>query len=522
MYIYMPEIYWFDDRRAITCLDIQQTPYPSTRVREVEYNCDRYYKLATVGVSGEVRIWEYCYEIHPQKPLKVEFIANLDGHQGAVNCCKFSPNGGFYTRYVSGQYLASGDAYGGLITWFHCDETPLPEPAADLELPPNKENWKQYRKGSLRHASDVTCLAWSSCSQFLASASNDDSIVVQDILNGKVLWSLRNFRHFPVGLAWDPRGKYLVSFSTDRRLDILDTKKSNKLRSAFAVEKLNVSVNGIQTSPDMPYKLFHDFQLACFARTIDFSPCGSLLLVPTAHLELPGHNVYGTYVFRRSDLDKCRPHALIPSTKATILARASPVVYPLRKEVEENFLGLPYRVVFAVMTVDTVILHDSQSRAPFMYIDNLHYDNLTSLCWTPDGKSMAVSSMEGYNTFIVLPAKKMGETMPIPEEVTGRDSPILKKPKAPKAVKETTENTEEPKKKKGKKDSEEETTPKKTPSAKQSTPKSAATQGTPSLFKFFAPVNPKRDGSPVSSKTTMVMASKSKKKIETVVLGDVE
>ena len=105
MYLYMPEIYWFDDRKAITCLDIQQTPYPATRVREVEYNCERYYKLATVGVSGEVRIWEYCYEIHPQKPLKVEFIANLDGHQGAVNCCKFSPNGRYFYYIISSWIL---------------------------------------------------------------------------------------------------------------------------------------------------------------------------------------------------------------------------------------------------------------------------------------------------------------------------------------------------------------------------------------------------------------------------------
>ena len=297
----------------------------------------------------------------------------------------------------------------------------------------------------------------------------------------------------------------------------------------------------------MPYKLFHDFQLACFARTIDFSPCGSLLFVPSeflnvfnvlrnaflaAHLELPGHNVYGTYIFRRGDLDKCRPHVLIPSTKATILARASPVVYTLRKDVEENFLGLPYRVIFAIMTVDTVVLHDSQSRAPFMYVDNLHYDNLTSLCWTPDGKSMVVSSMEGYNTFILLPSK-IGDQTSIPEEVTGRESPVLKKPKAPKAPKEGGENSEEPKRKKNKKDqeeekkkknkdSEEETTPKKTPSGKQSTPKSTVSQGTPSLLKFFAPVSSKRDGSPVSSKPTMVMASKSKKKIETVLLGDDE
>uniref|UniRef100_A0AC34RL50 Uncharacterized protein n=1 Tax=Panagrolaimus sp. JU765 TaxID=591449 RepID=A0AC34RL50_9BILA len=507
MDIYMPEIFWFDDRKAITCVDIQQTPWPVNRVREVQYHCDRYYKIATVSVSSDVRIWDFCFEIIKDsnvKPLKVDFVANLDGHMGAINCCKFSPNG---------QFLATGDAYGGLIMWYFCEDSPPPEPSADLELPPNKENWKQYRKGCLRHTSDVTCLAWSPCSNFLASASNDDSIMVQDVANGKTLWTLRNFRRFPVGLVWDPRGKYLLSFSTDRRLDIINAKRGHRIKNAFTVEHLNVSIDNVQTNPEASYKLFHDDQLVCFARTIDFSPCGSLLFVPTAHLELPGHNVYGTYVFRRKDLNKCQPRALLPSKKPTILVRCCPVVYELKGDKETNFLKLPYRVIFAVMTNESVTLYDSQHQSPFMYLNNLHYDNLTSLSWTPDGKAMAISSLEGYNTFTSIQCSKIGCQIDLPPW-DGRDSPNLIK------IRKKNKNTEEksePKKNLVKAKPETETPKRTAPAPKQA----SKSPKTPSLFKFFSPVNPKKEESPPIAEAapqSMIMASKSKKKIETVLL----
>lgn len=40
---------------------------------------------------------------------------------------------------------------------------------------------------------------------------------------------MRSFRRFPNGVAWDPRGKYIVTMSTDRKLDILCGKKGTRL-----------------------------------------------------------------------------------------------------------------------------------------------------------------------------------------------------------------------------------------------------------------------------------------------------
>uniref|UniRef100_A0A7E4VX67 WD_REPEATS_REGION domain-containing protein n=1 Tax=Panagrellus redivivus TaxID=6233 RepID=A0A7E4VX67_PANRE len=268
---YMPEIAWFDSRAPILAVDIQQVDVPKERVREFERDTERYYKLATVSTQSDVRIWDFCFGRDGQ--LFTDFIANLEGHNGTVNCCKFSPNG---------EMLATGDTFGALLVWYHSDEPLPPAPLDDYELPPNRENWKQQKKIKIRHDSDVTCVAWSPNSQFIASGSNDDSVSVFDVVNGKRLWMIRNFRHFPVGLAWDPRGKFLMSLSTDRRFDIIEATKGKQLRTAYAVEGLETKFgSNVESHATGQYKLYHDSQLAAFSRTMDFSPCGELLFTPS-------------------------------------------------------------------------------------------------------------------------------------------------------------------------------------------------------------------------------------------------
>lgn len=53
---------------------------------------------------------------------------------------------------------------------------------------------------------------------------------------GKQLWTVRNFRHYANGITWDPRGKYIVTVSTDRRLDILEASKGTRLRCCHKIE----------------------------------------------------------------------------------------------------------------------------------------------------------------------------------------------------------------------------------------------------------------------------------------------
>lgn len=45
------------------------------------------------------------------------------------------------------------------------------------------------------------------------------------------------------------------------------------------------------------------------------------------------------------------------------------------------YFSLPYRIVFAVATEDSVVFYDTQQQQPFGYISNVHYHQLSDLAW---------------------------------------------------------------------------------------------------------------------------------------------
>lgn len=42
---------------------------------------------------------------------------------------------------------------------------------------------------------------------------------------------------------------------------------------------------------------------------------------------------------------------------------------------------LPYRVVFAVASEDSVLFYDTQQLFPFGYVSNIHYHTLSDISW---------------------------------------------------------------------------------------------------------------------------------------------
>ncbi|KAF8065003.1 chromatin assembly complex protein [Lyophyllum atratum] len=73
-----------------------------------------------------------------------------------------------------------------------------------------------------------------------------------------------------------------------------------------------------------------------------------------------------------------------------------------------SVFALPYRMLYAVVTMDTVAIYDTQQAGPVCLLTKLHYDEFTDLTWSPDGQCLVVSSRDGYCTLItfdeILPA----------------------------------------------------------------------------------------------------------------------
>ncbi|KJH47995.1 WD domain, G-beta repeat protein [Dictyocaulus viviparus] len=247
------EIFWHD-RKAMLSVD----SHPVTE--------NGAYRIVASGVQKEVRIWRFEYEqsakISSKYQLAVTFLANLAGHNVAINQVKSSQNPEL-------NLLASGDSDGRIAIWQLCN-TPISSPPID-DLPPNKENWIRIRV--LNHDNEVANLAWSPDGKLLASASSNESLLIHDISNGKRCVTVRNLRHFPSGVAWDPKGKHIVTMSTDRKMDLIGAARGRRLRM-FSVSALSAVTIGDVPLQHKVYKLFHDDQLMSFQRGVVFSPCG--------------------------------------------------------------------------------------------------------------------------------------------------------------------------------------------------------------------------------------------------------
>ncbi|SCZ88209.1 BZ3500_MvSof-1268-A1-R1_Chr10-2g02880 [Microbotryum saponariae] len=76
---------------------------------------------------------------------------------------------------------------------------------------------------------------------------------------------------------------------------------------------------------------------------------------------------------------------------------------------------LPYRMIYAVATMDCVYLYDTQQASPIAMFANLHYAPFTDLAWSPDGQTLVLSAEDGYCTVVAFDEHELG----IPHDVDG-------------------------------------------------------------------------------------------------------
>lgn len=257
---------------------------------------------------------------------------------------------------------------------------------------------------------DITYLAWSKCSRYLAVSSKASEFAIYDVVNNQKVIMLTNYRSFCNGISWDPRGNFIATLSTDRKLDIIQLKNGYKVKSISAVQ-FPPSNSELFSIDSKWYKIFHDEQLMTFFRGLEYSPCGELLVTTSGVFESEDKLINGSFIFSRESLVQGRPLIFIPNNRPTIRVSFSPHFYELRKDCKINYSGLPYRLIFAIMDKDSVKFYDSQSDIPFAYVDQIHYDFLYDLSWSPNGEIVVISSNEGFNSFIKFKKGTLGEVL---------------------------------------------------------------------------------------------------------------
>lgn len=74
--------------------------------------------------------------------------------------------------------------------------------------------------------------------------------------------------------------------------------------------------------------------------------------------------------------------------KPSVAVRCNPRLFALKsdegaadKPLETPVSDLQYRVVFAVVSLDAVVIYDTEHSHPLTVASGLHYSGLTDACW---------------------------------------------------------------------------------------------------------------------------------------------
>jgi len=78
-------------------------------------------------------------------------------------------------------------------------------------------------------------------------------------------------------------------------------------------------------------------------------------------------------------------------------------------------LDLPYRLVFAIGTVDQVLIYSSECVFPIAVVGNIHYATINDFCWDSAGRKLLAASSDGYISIISIGSDEsiLGERLPL-------------------------------------------------------------------------------------------------------------
>jgi chromatin assembly factor 1 subunit B len=309
----------------------------------------------------------------------------------------------------------------------------------------NESKWNCVWKSTKEHTHYVQGVSYDPLGVYIASQGSDRSVRVWQRKNPKKSsekkktvstngtdGATENNGNAQKTLEQELRGKFDVG-----KAKILKYRSTEEHSENEAQSSGNVS----GAASKKRYLYADESTVESFFRRLSWTADGAFLVTPASlwHKTALGSNdeeaapTFATYLFARHEYEK--PYKVLHGLeKPSVVIRPNPVLFKLPKSVSEDSKenirspptqsspssvannnsrrcdgSLPYRSIFAVLTLDSVIIYDTYHSKPLCIARGLHLAGLTDCSWTADGKHLVVSSTDGYISFISFLDGELGE-----------------------------------------------------------------------------------------------------------------
>lgn len=159
------------------------------------------------------------------------------------------------------------------------------------------------------------------------------------------------------------------------------------------------------------FRLFLDeTAVSSFFRRPDWSPDGSFFLLPAAQYQLRKEDkpFSAVLLYRRSDFNSpCMVYST--NNKPAVCARFCPKLFNIPAS-KPRIFDLSYNMVFAIATVDSVLVFEIHSLRPLFIVGNIHFASLTDLAWN-GSRALGISSSDGFCSFVFFEDGELGKDM---------------------------------------------------------------------------------------------------------------
>ncbi|XP_022985643.1 protein HIRA-like isoform X1 [Cucurbita maxima] len=268
--------------------------------------------------------------------------------------------------------------------------------------PPDVENWKVAM--TLRgHTADVVDLNWSPDDSTLASGSLDNTVHIWNMSNGICTAVLRGHSSLVKGVAWDPIGSFIASQSDDKTVIIWRTSDWSLAHRTDGHWTKSLG--------------------STFFRRLGWSPCGHFITTThgfqkprhsapvlergewSATFDFLGHNApvivvkFNHSMFRRN------------LTNANEM-KAVPVGWTNGASKIGGKESPSYNVIAIGSQDRTITVWTTASPRPLFVAKHFFTQSVVDLSWSPDGYSLFACSLDGSVATFHFEVKEIGQRLP--------------------------------------------------------------------------------------------------------------